>query len=148
MISDLGRVGREPKLNKTAAGLSVMTIPVAYEYGIKKDGKRPTQWLELTVWGKQAEGLLPYMTVGKQIYFTAADVHVEPYERKDGVMAYNLVARCIDVKFAGGGKDNEEATGDKAEAGSPEPTPAPQNQQGVDGPGDDDIPFAPRHYLS
>lgn len=146
MLTNLGRIGRSAELRKTGAGISVFTVPVAYEFGAKgQDGKRSTQWVDLSVWGKQAESLEQYMKSGQQIFFTADDVHVETYDKKDGGQAFKLVARAAMIKFAGNGKADESTSTD-----TPEPAPA-QAQGGVPGPDKDpldDIPFAPLHHLA
>ena len=65
-VSDFGRIGRDAELRFTAAGDAVCSVPVAVDYGRKgQDGKKPTQWYEVTLWGKQAEGLAEYLTKGK-----------------------------------------------------------------------------------
>jgi single-strand DNA-binding protein len=140
MLSNLGRVGRDAELRTTASGVSVFTVPVAYEYGVKlEDGKRPTQWVDLTFWAKQAETFAPLLKSGQQIFFSADDVHVETFVGKDQSTKYKLAGRAATVKLAGGN-------------GKGESTPE-QSQQGTSGPDqsplqDDDIPFAPVHYLA
>lgn len=139
MLSNLGRVGRDAELRKTSSGTSVFTVPVAYEYGVKgEDGKRPTQWIDLTFWSKQAEIFAPLMKSGQQLHFSADDVHVETFTGKDNSVKYKLAGRAVTVKLAGG-KGADAAV--------------EQSQQGTNGPdqsplGDDDIPFAPVHNLA
>jgi single-strand DNA-binding protein len=140
MLSNLGRVGRDAELRTTANGTSVFTVPVAYEHGVKgEDGKRPTQWIDLTFWAKQAETFAPLLKSGQQVYFSADDVHVETFSGKDQSVKYKLAGRAVTVKLAGG-KGAEAAA-------------AEQSQQGTNGPDqsplkDDDIPFAAAHYLA
>ena len=104
-FSDFGRIGRDVELRYTPNGDAVANIPVAVDYGRKgQDGRKPTQWVELTMWGKQAEALAQYMTKGKQIFFSAGDIHIETFTKSDGVQASKLVGRLESVKFASDGQ--------------------------------------------
>ena len=101
MLSEFGRIGRDAELRFTSQGTAVCGVPVAYNYGQKgQDGNRPTQWVEVTVWGKQAEGLAQYLTKGKQIYFTVRDVRVETFQKQDGSQGFKLIGNLVDLKFA------------------------------------------------
>ena len=70
MFSEFGRVGRDVELRYTPSGVAVAAIALAYEYGRKdqQTGKRPTQWVEVTMWGKTAEALSQYLIKGKQVF--------------------------------------------------------------------------------
>jgi len=103
-VSDFGRIGRDAELRYTQSGDPVCSIPVAVDYGRKgQDGKKPTQWYELTLWGKQAEGLAEYLTKGKQVFFTGTDLHIETFPKNDGTEGVKLVCRCSEIKFASDG---------------------------------------------
>lgn len=103
-VSDFGRIGRDAEVRYTQSGDAVCSIPVAVDYGRKgQDGKKPTQWYELTLWGKQAEGLAEYLTKGKQVFFTGTDLHIETFPKNDGTEGVKLVCRCSEIKFASDG---------------------------------------------
>lgn len=104
MLSEFGRVGRDAELRFTAQGTAVCGISVAYNYGRKdQNGDRPTQWIEVVLWGKQAEALAQYLTKGKQIYFSARDIRVEEFQKKDGTQGSKLTGDLVDIKFASDG---------------------------------------------
>lgn len=104
-VSEFGRIGRDAELRYTGSGDPVCSIPVAVDYGRKgQDGKKPTQWYEVTLWGKQAEALAEYLTKGKQVFFTGADLHVEQFKKNDGSEGVKLVCRCAEIKFASDGQ--------------------------------------------
>src|SRR5690606_30078817 len=87
------------------SGKAVCGVPVAVDYGRKgDDGRKPTQWYEVTLWDKQAEALAPYLTKGKQIFFTGEDLHIETFQRQDGSQGEKLVCRAMGVKFASDGQ--------------------------------------------
>lgn len=150
-ISDFGRIGRDAEVRFTAAGDAVCSIPVAVDYGRKgQDGKKPTQWYEVTLWGKQAEGLAPFLLKGKQIMFTGTELHVETFTKGDGTQGVKLVCRASEIKFAsdGSGQGNQQAGAARQPAPRPQQAAPQQNQQGAPPDSfDDDIPFLPLHHL-
>ena len=148
-VSDFGRIGRDAELRYTASGDPVCNVPVAVEHGRKgQDGKRQTQWYEVTLWGKQAEGLAPYLLKGKQVFFTATELHVEEFKKSDGSHGVKLACRCSEIKFASDGQAQAGAHPQAQAARQPAPRTQqqsrPQQQQPApDGSFDDaDIPFA------
>lgn len=137
-VSEFGRIGRDAELRYTQDGTAVCGVPVAVDYGRKgQDGRKPTQWYEITLWGKQAEGLAQYLTKGKQIFFTGEDLHIETFQKNDGTAGHKLCCRAAGIKFASDGQ------------GQQQPQPQPQQQQrpaAQQAPSpandfDDDIPF-------
>lgn len=110
MLSEFGRIGRDAELRFTPSGTAVCNIAVAYDYGRKgDDGRKPSQWVDITIWGKQAEGLAPYLLKGKQIYFSARDVRVETYPRRDGGEGFKLTGDLVDIKFANDGSGGQQS---------------------------------------
>lgn len=141
-VSDFGRIGRDAELRYTQGGDAVCSVPVAVDYGRKgQDGKKPTQWYEVTLWGKQAEALAQYLTKGKQVFFTGEDLRVETFDKQDGSQGVKLVCRCAGIKFA---SDGQQAP---AQQQAPRQQPAQQRQAApapppaADDDFDDDIPF-------
>ena len=147
-VSEFGRIGRDAELRYTGSGDAVCSIPVAVDYGRKgQDGKKPCQWYDVTLWGKQAEALSQYLTKGKQVFFVGSDLHVETFPKNDGTQGVKLSCRCAEIKFASDGQSQGQQQAPRQQA--PQQRPAP-SQQGTNGPDsyDDDIPFAPLHYLA
>lgn len=140
--SEFGRIGRDAELRYTPNGDAVCNIAVAVDYGRKgQDGKRPTQWYDLALWGKQAEGLAPYLLKGKQIFFTASELHIEQFNRADGTQGAKLVGRISEIKFASdGGQAGQGVQPQPARPAAPRPQPAQQPATDLDS-FDDDIPF-------
>ena len=139
-ISDFGRIGRDAELRFTPSGDAVCSVPVAVDYGRKgQDGNKPTQWYEVTLWGKQAEGLAPYLLKGKQVFFTATDLHIETYKKGDGSEGFKLACRVAEIKFA---SDGAKQAATPAAARQPAPRPQPQQAAPAYMDMDDgDIPF-------
>ncbi|SEP58598.1 single-strand DNA-binding protein [Pseudomonas sp. NFACC02] len=151
-LTDIGRLGRDAELRYTAAGDAVCNLPLACEYGRKgQDGKRPTQWVDATLWGKQAEAMAPYLLKGQQLHFTIDDAHVETFDKADGSKGVKLTGRVIIIKFASSPpqQQSQPAPQQQNREQSPQRTQQqarqPQSQQGKPVPDfdsfDDDIPF-------
>lgn len=144
-ISEFGRIGRDAELRYTPSGDAVCNIPVAVDYGRKgQDGKKPTQWYEIALWGKQAEGLAPYLLKGKQVFFTGSDLHIEEFRKGDGSQGTKLVCRASEIKFASDGQQGQPRQDQAARQPAPRPQQAtkPAAQPAGDHDSfDDDIPF-------
>ena len=110
-------------------------VSLAFTYGKKgDDGKRPTQWVDASLWGQRVESLAPYLTKGKQIVAYLEDVHIQTYIKGDGAQASKMAARIADLEFVAGGEQAESQP-------KPQPKPAPaQADSGFDD-FPDDVPF-------
>ena len=140
-VSEFGRIGRDAELRFTGSGDAVCSVPVAVDYGRKgQDGKKPCQWYEVTLWGKQAEALAQYLTKGKQIFFVGSDLNVQTFQKGDGSQGTKLVCRCAEIKFA---NDGQHAQQQRPAQPAPRNASQPQRQapQPVDDFDDQSIPF-------
>ena len=143
-LTDIGRIGRDTEVRFTPGGDAVANLAIACEYGRKgQDGKRPTQWVDATLWGKQAEAMAPYLVKGQQVHFTIDDAHVETYKKSDGTDGVKLTGKVIIIKFAGSPPDAQQQAQRQAQQQrqAPQQRPAqPKPVQDADN-FDDDIPF-------
>mgnify|MGYP003493891224 FL=1 len=134
-MTGLFTLGRDAETRSTGSGTTVVQLAAAYNYGRKgDDGKRPTQWLRLAMFGKQAESLAPYLTKGKQVSLIVRDLHVTTFQKQDGTTGNALegVADFDDFARDGAGQGAKPA---------PRPAPPPpQAHSGFDDM-DDSIPF-------
>ena len=121
----LARIGRDAEIRHTANQDAVCSLSLAFTWG-KKDssGKRPTQWVDGSLWGKRAEALAPYLLKGTLIAVTLDEVHIETYQGANGA-ATKLAGKVLDIELAG------------SPTATPAPAPAPNFADM-----DDDIPFA------
>lgn len=109
MFTEFGRIGRDAVVRYTPGGTAVANIALAYNYGRKgDDGQKPTQWIEIAVWGKQAEALAQYMTKGKQVYVSVKDLRVETFTKNDGTQSSKLVGDLVEIKFASDGQSQQQ----------------------------------------
>lgn len=102
IITGLATLGRDCELRHTPSGDAVTNLSLAFNYGQKdqQTGRKPTCWLEGSLWGKRAESLAPYLVKGQKLDIVAEDPHIETYEGKNGPGS-KLVARIISIEFAG-----------------------------------------------
>ncbi len=129
------RVGKDAEVRFTPGGAAVANVSLAFTYGKKgDDGKRPTQWVDASLWGQRVESLAPYLTKGKQIVAYLEDVHIQTYTKGDGTQASKIAARIADLEFVAGGEQAESQP-------RPKPQAAPAQQQGSGFEDFDDIDF-------
>lgn len=134
----LARIGKDAEVRYTPGGAAVANVSLAFTYGKKgDDGKRPTQWVDASLWGQRVESLAPYLTKGKQIVAYLEDVTMQSYTKGDGTTNTKMVARLADLEFVAGGEQTEP----RQAAPRQERQPAPQSQGSGFDDFDSDIPF-------
>jgi len=98
----VGRIGRDVELRYTGSGEPVANISLAWNYGQKdQSGKKPTQWVDATLFGKRAEALAPYRKKGVTLFIDLRDVHVSTFKTKDCTQNSKLTGIIDGVEFAG-----------------------------------------------
>lgn len=143
----LARLGRDAEVRFTQAGKPVATLALAFDYGKKENGKRPSQWVDAALWGERAEALAPYLLKGQQLSVTVDDVHIEVFPKNDGTQGHKLTGRVSNIEFAGSapqqnGQNQPPAQAAPRQAAQPQ-QPAARQQPAPDYDSfDDDIPFA------
>ena len=138
-LTGLFTLGRDAETRVTQTGTTVITLAVAYNYGRKgDDGKKPSQWVRASMFGKQAEALIPYLTKGKQVSLVIRDLHIATFQKQDGSTGTSLEGVADFDDFARGPKQ-------EGAAPAPRPAPAPPPAQRSAGSGfddlDSDVPF-------
>lgn len=119
----LARLGRDAEIRYTQGGDAVASLSLAFSYGRKgDDGRRPTQWVDGSLWGKRAEALAPYLTKGSLVVITLEDVHIETYQGKNGE-GHKLAGRVIDLELAGGGERQDAPAQQRAAPQRTQPAP-------------------------
>jgi single-strand DNA-binding protein len=128
-----GNIGKDPDLRFTQSGTAKLTFSVASKSRRKVDGEwqDETEWHNVLVWGKRAEGLGKFLAKGMFVVIQG-ELHTSSWE-KDGVKRYRteIWANEVDVGPKGSRERRDDAQ-----------PPPPQSQQSFDDPqDDDDIPF-------
>lgn len=130
----LARIGKDAEIRYTPGGTPVLNLSLAFTFGKKgDDGKRPTQWVDASLWGQRAEGMAGYLTKGKQIVAYLEDVTIQTFTKGDGTQATKMVGRLADLEFVA----------DSQASQPPEPKPVKQAKPsaGFNDLDDSDIPF-------
>ena len=133
MFNKLVRIGRDAELRHTANGMAVIGLACVYDIGF--GDKKKGQWIEATIWGKQAEGLAPYLLKGKQVVIYAKDVELETYKKGDGSEGAKLKCSVVDINLVSdgsGGQNQQRAPQQQQQAPrqqAPQQVPQAQQQQ-------------------
>lgn len=102
-VSALGNIGRDPEMRYTEnTGLALLKFSIGCK-GRKKD---TTNWLDVTIWGKQAEILQPYLTKGQQVVIWG-DLAIEKYTTKEGENRQRVVLNADHVQMLGKKRDDD-----------------------------------------
>jgi len=140
-LTGLFTLGRDAETRVTQNGTTVITLAVAYNYGRKgDDGKKPSQWVRASMFGKQAEALVPYLTKGKQVSLVIRDLHIATFQKQDGSTGTSLEGVADFDDFARGPKEVGDAPA-PAPKPAPRPAPPPSAGSGFDEFDGSDVPF-------
>ena len=75
---------------------------MAYNWGQKdREGKKPSQWVQASLFGERADSLAPYLGKGTQVFCILKDVNLEMYEGRDGKTYHNLRGTIDVIEFVG-----------------------------------------------
>ncbi|MBQ6568306.1 MAG: single-stranded DNA-binding protein [Treponema sp.] len=150
IVVEVGRLTRdlgERDFAYTPAGTARANISIAVNRS-KKQGEQwvdETSFFDITLWGKTAENLRPYLTKGKQI---CVEGHLKQDRwEKDGQKQSRISIVADNVQLLGGRFDSSQSGGTSYQQSQPSFTPRTQGQTytlPADMSGDEfpeDIPF-------
>ncbi|AXF52853.1 MAG: single-stranded DNA-binding protein [Podoviridae sp. ctdb7] len=155
----VGTCGQDPEVRYLPNGNAVTNLSLATseQWTDKQTGQKVerTEWHRVTLFGKVAEIAGEYLRKGSQVYIEGK-LQTREWE-KDGIKRYSTEVH-VDMKgvmqlLGGKPQDNGQQQSRPQQQRPQNRQQAPQqSQQGTNGPDyesfDDDIPFAPMHYLS
>ncbi len=138
----LARLGRDAEIRYTPDGTAVANLSLATNYYSKEaENNRATQWIDASLWGKQAEALAQYLVKGSVHCFALSDVHLEKFESQNGG-GVKMVARVDSVELGPRQADTGEAPAPRQQqTGGSRPAPAARPPAPNFNDMDDDIPF-------
>lgn len=128
----VGRLTADPELKYTGKGTAVTKITLAVDGPYKgDDGKPKTVFVDVVVWGKQAESVANYKKKG-EVVGVRGQIEVRSYEDSQSIRrkAFEIVADR--VKFISG------KNGNGAHEEAPLPDSSPNGNLSFN---EDDIPF-------
>ena len=94
----IGNLGRDGEIKFMSSGDALLTFSVATTNSYKKGDEwiNETDWHNVVYFGKNAEGLSPYLKKGKKVYVSGRP-KIEKYTNKEGkeVITIKLIADKI-----------------------------------------------------
>ena len=103
----VGRLGADPEMAYSREGDPRTTFRLAVDVGFG-DNKR-TDWIRVTVWGKQAEAVNAYCKKGAKVLVEGDDLSAYPYVDKDsGEARATLQLKARGVRFLDSKRDEIE----------------------------------------
>lgn len=151
----VGHLGRDQEMRYTPQGTAVSNFSIATTERRKDrsgEMQEMTTWFKVSVWGKQAEAVSPYLLKGRQVYVEGR-LRTEEYTDRDGNKRVSLEVTASDIQLLGSRGETAGGPGGGSGMGYGGHSPASQAGQsggpgsafpenyGKGGGGDDDIPF-------
>ncbi len=135
----VGRLTRDPEVRYTAGGQSVADIGLATSrVYLSKTGEKKEEvcFVDIVVWGRQAETAAQYLTKGSPI-LVEGRLQLDAWETKEGEKRSRLKVQANRIQFLGKAPAKGAAgTGQAAESGKEEVVAEAVEEQA-----EDDIPF-------
>ena len=100
----VGRLGNDAELRYTPSGKAVASFSVAVDVGFGEN--KSTLWVRANIWGKQAEGLAPYLKKGDPVGITG-ELSNREWEDKEGQTRTSLEVNVRDVALLGQKRDDK-----------------------------------------
>ena len=104
----IGRLTRDPELRHTPQGTAVCQITVAVNRRGAQPGQQDADFINVSVWGVQAENVARYMSKGRQVAVEGR-IQTRNYDDKDGKKVYVTEVIATNVQFLdskGSGSDS------------------------------------------
>lgn len=104
----IGRLTRDPELRHTPQGTAVCQITVAVNRRGAQPGQQDADFINVSVWGVQAENVTRYMSKGRQVAVEGR-IQTRNYDDKDGKKVYVTEVIATNVQFLdskGSGSDS------------------------------------------
>lgn len=99
-----GKFGKDPDLRYTGSGKAVLSGTLAVDRNFKNaNGEKETDWINIVVWGKQAETIANYFKKGDEIIVTGS-IQVRSYDDKQGNKRYATEINVNGFSFTSGRK--------------------------------------------
>ena len=118
-----GRITRDADLRQTPNGTSVTDISIASNRVFGSEKQEETTFVDVTVWGRQAEALQPYLSKGRHV-IVVGRLKLSKWESDDGVKRSKLSVVAEKVNLTPKGSSSSERKQPVAAAvGEEEDTP-------------------------
>ena len=132
----MGNLTRDPELRYTSGGTSVCTLRLAVNRRFttrQGENRDETLFIDVTVWGKQAEVCSQYLSKGRPI-FIEGRLRQDTWTTNDGQKRSKIGVVADNFQFLGGAPGSPGGRPTGPEAGERAPADQPQAEE-------DEIPF-------
>lgn len=106
----VGRLTRDPELRTTPNGIATCQISLAVNGIPNANGERTTDFINITVWRRQAENVSKYCTKGSQVGVVGR-IHTRSYDANDGSKRYVTEVVADNITFLGSNNRNNSTQG-------------------------------------
>lgn len=95
----IGRLTKDPELRFTPSGVAVCTVTLAVDRKVfSKDQEKGTDFIQVIIWGKQAEATANYINKGCK-FGVCGRIQTRNYNDKDGNKRYVTEVVAEEVSF-------------------------------------------------
>ena len=96
----IGRLSRDPELRYTSNNTPVCQINVAVSRPVAQGKEPETDFINVTIWNKQAENLVKYVKKGNQIAIEGR-IQTRSYDNDEGEKVYVTEVLANHIEFIG-----------------------------------------------
>lgn len=133
----VGRLTRDPELRTMPSGNSVASFTLAINRNFKnKEGVIEADFINVSVFGKQAENVSKYVFKGSQLGVEGR-IQTRSYDAQDGSKRYVTEVIADQVEFMGSKKDREVPVNAYVDTTSSVFVDTPSQEEGIDISNDD-----------
>ncbi|MEC5422097.1 single-stranded DNA-binding protein [Virgibacillus sp. C22-A2] len=105
-VTLVGRLTKDVDLRYTPNGKAVGNFTLAVNRPFKTNGQQETDFINCTIWGKQAENLANFMKKGSQVGVTGR-IQTRTYENSEGKTVFVTEVVADQAAFLESKKDNQ-----------------------------------------
>lgn len=134
----IGRLTKDLELRYTESNIAVGTTTIAVNRPRQKDKEQEADFINIKVWGKQAENIQKYLNKGNLIAIEGR-IQTSNYTTDTGEKRYVTEVVANNVEFLGGNKNTEKGT--KPTENGIEDIPSKTETQQTFEYTDEDLPF-------
>lgn len=133
----VGRLTRDPELRAMPSGNNVASFTLAINRNFKnKDGNIDADFINVSVFGKQAENVSKYVFKGS-LLGVEGRIQTRSYDAQDGSKRYVTEVIADQVEFMGSKKDREVPVNAYVDTTSSVVVDTPSQEEGIDISNDD-----------
>lgn len=96
----IGRLTRDPELSYTPSQMAVCRFTLAVDRPRRKDGEQGADFIQITVWDRQAENCGRYLAKGRQVAVQGR-IQTGSYTNREGQKVYTTDVVANNVEFLG-----------------------------------------------